>query len=130
MRPTNHLLFLFCIGLLIAGCTKDPGPIPANMSRIKVECRGLSLSQYISVTVAETDQIAKPEGSAQKLGCFFYDEVYFTVSVPPYSYNVISSTGITVTDPTTFIENVTFSGTGEQKVIQLKEYIIGGSVSI
>lgn len=129
MKPIKRLLIFFGICFFMSGCTKDPGPIPANMNRIKVECRGLATSQYISITNIGTSQIAQPGGGAQNLGCFFYDAVYFDLSAPPYSFSVNASAGNTTTDSMSHVEDVTFTGVGEQIVVKITSLIIGGSVS-
>lgn len=112
MKLIRSVLFITII--FVAACVKDPGPIPPDMSRIKVQCTGFSMgySHIISVNIAATNQ----EVGEQKLGCLLYDAVYFDVPVPPSAYDVKADSKI--------IETVTFSGPGEQKTVRINVFFI------
>ncbi len=117
------LRLVVLIGVLLAGaaCVKDPGPIPANMSRIKVVCKGLYLNSIlVNVTETASGQLA---GVTQELGCILYDVAYFDVPVPPNSYDV--NVG-----GTPKYKTATFNGAGEQVTVRITAVLISYGADI
>lgn len=114
MKLIRPVLLIFIMSVFITACVKDPGPIPVNMSRIKVQCTGISAgyTYTIFVNIAGTSQ----QVGSKKLGCLLYDAVYFDVSVPPNAYDVKADS--------TIVETVTFSGPGEEKTVRIHMFVI------
>lgn len=119
MKKIIVLPFLAMLSLFLGGCSEDPGPIPENMSRIKVTCTGFDLNSHEVVVTAT----GSPEVYYQRkdLGCIFSDTVYFNVPIPPYSYDV--QYGMTK-------KTVVFTGVGEQKSVDVESYFISYSSSL
>ena len=119
MKLLRLTLALLLLVLMTPACSsKDPGPLAAGNSRIKVQCTGFALGSY---QIQVTNMAGMSVGPTQDLGCIFSDAVYFDVPVPPNDYKVFADNQL--------YQTVSFSGPGIQLVVRITALIVGGSSS-
>lgn len=114
MRSMRRLLLL--LPVLLTACSLPP--LPAGQSRIKVTCNGFALR---SVAFWVTDPNGNRMGFPKDLGCFFHQEIYFDMPVPPNVYNLIAED--------TLVETVQFSGPGETHTVDGWAILVGWTFS-
>lgn len=119
MKISIVLSLSLALVVLLTGCSEDPGPIPENMSRIKVKCTGFDFNDH-EVLVTATRWPGTYD-QRKDLGCFFSETIYFDVPIPPYSYDVQNGRAK---------GTVVFSGPGEQQSVDYKAFIITYSGSL